>query len=116
MVCLDREMVCLDRDTGCPGREAVCQSQDTPAIAGTECCHSRNKEYIVIRIEDNGVGMDEDTVRLLFEVQTHGYGMKNVNDRLRLLYGKDYSLVIRSTPGKGTQAVLMVPIDGTGSQ
>lgn len=115
-VCLDREMVCLDRDTGCPGREAVCQSQDTPAIAGTECCHSRNKEYIVIRIEDNGVGMDEDTVRLLFEVQTHGYGMKNVNDRLRLLYGKDYSLVIRSTPGKGTQAVLMVPIDGTGSQ
>ncbi|WP_455619235.1 sensor histidine kinase [Eisenbergiella sp.] len=91
----DRETVCLDQETGCLDRDT---------------------EYIVIRIEDNGVGMDEDTVRLLFEVQTHGYGMKNVNDRLRLLYGRDYSLVIRSTPGKGTQAVLMVPIDDAENQ
>lgn len=98
----DRETVCLDRETGCLDRETGCLDRET--------------EYIVIRIEDNGVGMDEDTVRLLFEVQTHGYGMKNVNDRLRLLYGKDYSLVIRSTPGKGTQAVLMVPIDDAENQ
>ena len=76
------------------------------------CLDGDEKEYIVIRILDNGVGMEEETVRLLFEVQTSGYGMKNVNDRLRLLYGSDYSLVIRSTPGEGTLAVLMVPVSG----
>ena len=76
------------------------------------CLDGDEKEYIVIRIRDNGVGMEEETVRLLFEVQTNGYGMKNVNDRLRLLYGSDYSLVIRSTPGEGTLAVLMVPVSG----
>ena len=40
------------------------------------CLDGDEKEYIVIRIRDNGVGMEEETVRLLFEVQTSGYGMK----------------------------------------
>ena len=130
-VCLDRETACLDQEIVCPDRETFCQDCEA-ACPGQEefrtgrelACISqesastaarREREYIVIRIEDNGVGMDEETVRLLFEVQTHGYGMKNVNDRLRLLYGNNYSLVIRSSPGKGTQAVLMVPIDGAGN-
>lgn len=65
--------------------------------------------YISIKIEDNGVGMDEDTVSSLFQIQTSGYGMKNVNDRLKLLYGENYTLVIKSQLSKGTQMLLKLP-------
>lgn len=65
---------------------------------------------ILIKIEDNGIGMDEETVASLFQIETNGYGMRNVNDRLKLLYGKDYSLTVHSRPGEGTRTVLRLPV------
>lgn len=74
------------------------------------CLDGTEKEYILIIIDDNGVGMGKENVRYLFETQTKGYGIKNVNDRLKLLYGADYSFVIQSTPDAGTNARLLIPI------
>jgi len=68
-----------------------------------------NNLNILIKIEDNGIGMDEETVASLFQIKTNSYGIKNVNDRLRLFYGDAYSLVINSQPGVGTQTVLTLP-------
>lgn len=64
---------------------------------------------ISISIYDNGCGMDAETVKALFQIQTSGYGIKNVNDRLRLLYGDAYVLSIISKPGEGTLVTLKVP-------
>lgn len=74
------------------------------------CLDGTEKEYILIIIDDNGVGMEKENVRYLFETQTKGYGIKNVNHRLKLLYGADYSFVIQSTPDAGTNARLLIPI------
>lgn len=65
---------------------------------------------ISISIHDNGCGMDPETVKALFQIQTSGYGIKNVNDRLRLLYGDSYILSINSEPGRGTAVTLKVPL------
>lgn len=68
-------------------------------------------DFISIWIEDNGCGMEKEAVDQLFSVQTSGYGMKNVNDRLRLLYGDDYMLTIESEPDRGTTAFVRIPCD-----
>ena len=66
-------------------------------------------DTILIIIEDNGIGMSEKTIASLFQIETSGYGMKNVNDRLKLFYGDRYSLIIHSRPGDGTKTVLRLP-------
>ena len=68
-------------------------------------------DFISIWIEDNGCGMEKEAVEHLFSVQTSGYGMKNVNDRLRLLYGDKYTLTITSKPDRGTTAFVRLPCD-----
>lgn len=78
-------------------------------------CHkeltaSPPQDFIAISIQDNGIGMDEEIVASLFEVQTSGYGIKNVNDRLRLLYGTEYTLIIESQKETGTSAFLKIPV------
>jgi len=55
--------------------------------------------------------MDEETVSSLFRIKTSGYGLKNVNDRLKLLYGNDFRLTITSRAGEGTLTVLKVPLE-----
>lgn len=69
------------------------------------------RQFLSIWIKDNGCGMDQAATDHLFSYQTSGYGMKNVNDRLYLLYGEQYTLSISSEPGKGTTAFVRVPCD-----
>lgn len=69
----------------------------------------KTMDCVTIRLEDNGCGMDEKATELLFSTQTKGYGMKNVNDRLRLLYGDNYTLTIDSESGRGTIAFVRIP-------
>jgi hypothetical protein len=37
-------------------------------------------------------------------------GLRNVDERLRMLYGEEYGLHVESAPGKGTRVVLRVPL------
>ncbi|WP_309118693.1 sensor histidine kinase [Paenibacillus sp.] len=66
-------------------------------------------EFIV---EDNGPGMDEETVESLLSEQSVGYGLKNVNKRLKLYFGTKYALRIESEPGRGTRMRIAVPANG----
>lgn len=72
----------------------------------------QDKEDIVWTVEDNGVGMDEVVVNNLVKTHATGYGVKNVNDRLMLLYGEHYGLQIESEPGKGTRVEVRIPKNG----
>jgi two-component system, LytTR family, sensor kinase len=59
-----------------------------------------------IEIEDNGVGISEEKMP---HVYVEGIGLSNVRERLRVLYGTDFNLDIRSRPGEGTVIRIDVP-------
>ena len=65
----------------------------------------------VIRVEDNGVGMDHQVIETMFTQQSSGYGIKNVRDRLRLIYEDRCDLSIVSLPLEGTVVALRMPVD-----
>lgn len=78
----------------------------------------RSENDIRIVIKDDGVGMSPDAVRENFEPTmpggiSHtagGYGIRNINDRLRLAYGTAYGLSCESVPGAGTTVTLLIPV------
>lgn len=64
---------------------------------------------IVLTVEDNGVGMTQEQADRILTEESKGYGVRNVNERIRLYYGEQYSLHIESEPGKGTKAQIRIP-------
>ncbi|MFI5076765.1 MAG: sensor histidine kinase, partial [Vicinamibacteria bacterium] len=63
-------------------------------------------DLVVIEVIDNGVGIDADR---LIGVMNHGIGLRNVNERLRVIYGANYQLRLHSVPGQGTLARIEIP-------
>ncbi|HEY0702567.1 MAG TPA: histidine kinase [Candidatus Acidoferrales bacterium] len=61
---------------------------------------------LLIEIEDNGMGI---TPERLAEVYGGGIGISNVHERLRLLYGDQFKMDIRSREGEGTQIHIEIP-------
>jgi two-component system LytT family sensor kinase len=59
-----------------------------------------------IEVEDNGVGIPE--VRMP-QVYVEGIGISNVHERLKILYGADFVMQIRSREGEGTKIRIEVP-------
>jgi len=59
-----------------------------------------------IVIEDDGLGIPESKLATLFE---SGIGVSNVNERLRVLFGTGYRLLVDSTPGEGTRTLIEIP-------
>jgi two-component system LytT family sensor kinase len=66
----------------------------------------RRAGHVVLEILDNGVGFSGDGLRPTGE---HGIGLKNVNERLRVVYGADYQVKLSSEPGRGTSVRIEIP-------
>jgi len=66
----------------------------------------RRDGRLSIEINDNGLGMSPER---LLEVYGGGIGISNVHERLRLLYGDQFEMDIRSQPGEGTQIRIEIP-------
>lgn len=64
---------------------------------------------VVIVIEDNGPGMTQEKAESLVTYQAEGYGLKNVNDRICLLYGEEYKIRILSRQKEGTRVEIRIP-------
>lgn len=64
---------------------------------------------VEIIVRDNGTGMEQEKAETLVTYQAKGYGLKNVNDRIRLLYGEAYGIRIFSEPGEGTNVIMRFP-------
>jgi two-component system sensor histidine kinase YesM len=85
-----------------------------------------NNAELVIRIMDDGVGMDQDTLtgltRQLNDTEfddkdsdapeggRYPMGLKNVHDRLRYEYADPYGLSINSAPQIGTSVTMLLPL------
>ncbi|MEX0647761.1 MAG: PAS domain S-box protein [Balneolaceae bacterium] len=79
--------------------------------AGVNYAHislSRRGEQVQIVIEDKGKGFDPDKTKIT-PGEEGGFGLFNISERIDLLGG---SLKIISNSGKGTKAVLLVPLKG----
>ncbi|PKM56973.1 MAG: sensor histidine kinase [Firmicutes bacterium HGW-Firmicutes-3] len=65
----------------------------------------REVEDIILEVQDNGCGFDtsnpEEPTKSQ-EVKLGGVGIQNVDQRIKLYYGKDYGLTITSDIGQGT--------------
>ena len=64
----------------------------------------RTNGHTVIEVIDDGMGMTLDSART-----GTGIGLRNVDERLRVIYGANYHLKISSTPGEGTCARIEIP-------
>ncbi len=78
-------------------------------------CVRKEGELLVLSVEDNGIGMSEEEVELLLtdnnRVPKHGsgVGLINIHNRLQILFGKEYGLVIESEPDEGTRVSIQIP-------
>ena len=71
-----------------------------------------NGDDVVITVRDNGMGMPQEKAETLVTYQAKGYGLKNVNDRIRILYGENYGIRIFSAPDEGTTVMMRFPKEG----
>ncbi|MEX1029723.1 MAG: sensor histidine kinase [Paenibacillaceae bacterium] len=99
---------------------------------------SLEKEYVMIKIADDGLGMTQETVDALNDKLSHtlneiqqqsttedsdqeqiaprvnrmigGYGIMNVHTRIVLSFGERYGVSIQSQEGKGTIVTIIHPI------
>lgn len=80
-------------------------------------CVAETDRSLMIDVIDDGIGMSEETLeKLNFQAvpgengeRHHGVGIRNICDRLNLIYGNDCSLRVYSAPGAGTQVSLVLP-------
>lgn len=71
-------------------------------------------ENAYLEVSDNGVGMDAETLSHIFDekkidYKRNGVGVNNVQRRLQLYYGADYSIHYESKVGVGTKARILIP-------
>jgi len=73
-------------------------------------------EVICFHVIDNGIGMDEEELNALRKEieqpgseQSTGFGLANVNKRIKLNYGNMYGLDIQSKKGEGTDIIIKIP-------
>ncbi len=74
----------------------------------------QEEDCILLQVQDNGVGMDSQTLEQIFErherdTRSNGVGLKNVNERIQLYYGPEYGIFYESAPGEGTMASIRLP-------
>ncbi|MDT0182302.1 histidine kinase [Microbacterium sp. ARD31] len=64
-----------------------------------------------ITVEDDGAGMDPDELHALLTSAADGrnVGLRNVDTRLRQLYGAEGGLVVETAPGAGTLVRMRIP-------
>ncbi|GAA5195493.1 histidine kinase [Arthrobacter gyeryongensis] len=67
--------------------------------------------FAEVTIEDDGVGIDPEHLRSVLAGHADGdhVGLRNVDARLRQVYGDEHGLVIETAPGEGTLITIRVP-------
>jgi two-component system LytT family sensor kinase len=84
---------------------------------GTITLRSRLQEgRFIIEVEDDGVGMTASSQRVPAMRTGNGIGMRNVRERLEVLFGGNARFNVVSRPGRGTRVTLEMPVDVESSQ
>lgn len=82
----------------------------------------RREQNLIIEVSDDGCGMPEEICRKILsdEIESEnisgsGIGVKNVNERIQLRFGKKYGLSYSSEEGIGTTVTYVLPYNEGGS-
>ncbi|MCI8418309.1 MAG: sensor histidine kinase [Lachnospiraceae bacterium] len=76
-------------------------------------------DRILLKVWDDGIGMDEERLSHVRKIisgelteanMASGFGLFNVEQRLRLNYGMEYGLSIDSVNGQCTESVVVIPV------
>ncbi|QBD85307.1 sensor histidine kinase [Clostridium tetani] len=75
--------------------------------------------FLFIKVIDNGLGINSEKLIVLRKnlaesIETNHYGLYNINERLKLAFGKRYSIEIKSELKIGTQVLLRIPLISEG--
>jgi signal transduction histidine kinase len=73
----------------------------------------KSETMLLLQVQDNGAGISAERLAetLSPEVKDQqSIGLRNVDRRLRALYGEEHCLVVRSEPGEGTLVQIKIPI------
>ncbi len=72
-------------------------------------------EQLLIAVEDNGPGMEYVSIASLdndeVKPRGSGLGLKNIEERIKLLFGESYGLRIESERHVGTAVTLHLPYE-----
>ena len=76
------------------------------------------RDHLLLRVQDNGVGISKEKLEAIRkhlsnenpEVTDSGFGLANVNARIRLNYGRAYGISIESIEGEGTTVTIKIPM------
>lgn len=82
----------------------------------------RREQNLIIEVSDDGCGMPKEICRKILsdEIESEnisgsGIGVKNVNERIQLRFGKKYGLSYSSEEGVGTTVTYVLPYNEGGS-
>lgn len=80
-------------------------------------------EILRLAVSDNGVGMDQKELEDLRKAigrpcseTEYGFGLANVNERIRMHFGAEYGMTVESEKGRGTTVELTIPAIKTGEE
>lgn len=79
----------------------------------------QSNSLLKVEIEDNGIGMSSETLRDLLDKKNvsrehfTGIGVNNVDDRMKLIYGENYGILVESQERQGTRITVCFPLDKT---
>jgi sensor histidine kinase YesM len=73
---------------------------------------ARQDGRLLLEVKDNGVGIPAEALEQVVQKGPgeQGIGINNVRERLRVLYGSDFTFQIESQPGGGTSIRLGIPL------
>lgn len=66
-------------------------------------------DTIYFEVIDDGRGMDEEQIKRVLTEKTAGYGVANVDERIKLRFGEQHGVTYKSQKGIGTTAIISIP-------
>ena len=76
----------------------------------------QQEKNLIIKVSDDGCGMTEEIRSKILSdeiepenISGSGIGVRNVNERIQLRFGKEYGIFYESEEGKGTTVTYVLP-------
>lgn len=66
-------------------------------------------EYLKLIISDNGIGIKEKKLKELNSSLSMGFGLTNVQERIKMYFGDKYGIKVSSIYGEGTNVTVYLP-------
>ena len=70
---------------------------------------AQDGDLLIFTVRDNGVGMEQEKADEILTYQSSGYGIRNVCERIQVLYGEAGTMKVTSSPGQGTEVKIRIP-------